>query len=548
MKRKAICLIVVSICIFSCSNIKKQANHAYLHNLNLVAFTEEGYPAAWYIEAEPNTVNLSKRPTKDAYKVILTTTSKEAVVMYTPVQLGSECITSLSASTHVKSNPKINASIIFINPSEGRPDMAEPKPGINADDKISHSKKPASNCLGNYFLIGILVKGQGDILIDGFELVVNGQIFEDVQRPEVEISKKNVDEISNKAVLLDDLSVAKPWFENVQVIGLGENSHGAKNLFEMKGKIIKYLIEHQGFTQLSLEMPAITASVINDYIQGRNQDEQKTLYALTYPSWQTQSMMDLLNWLRDYNIKNNNAILFTGFDVQQPRLTISGLEQRFAVNEDGHGVEILKKLSAMLSDENLSPDVFNQQITKLKSHLNTLNSQLSQFAEILQQGAILQNPNLGEGSRSKFMAQQVLHLSQHQKTIIWADNTHISKKLPAMGSWIDERLGQKYMAFGLTFNEGTYSAYGPNNPYQIHPSIKGSHEKIFELTAVDTFLIKLDELPIDHPLLEQREFRFIGSQPQTYSQFHPHRLKEHFDIIGYTGVTSHTEYLIEHDF
>ncbi|WP_395373842.1 erythromycin esterase family protein [Marinicella sp. W31] len=484
----------------------------------------------------------------DKEGIIIKKNNAQAAFIYTPIQYKTECVQTLSATTQMNSSPDISVSVVFMGLDEKRPDMAEPTAGMNKHIVISHLKKKQKGCLSGDFLVGILVTGVGEILVSGIELKINGRFFEDSASPSNSMTSKDLAFLRDKIVTFDNLSSSDIWFEDAQIIGLGENSHGAKNLFEMKTEIIKHLIEKAKVTQVSLEMPAITALAVNDYIQGNSDDKQKTLLALNYPSWQTQSMLKLLDWLKAYNLSNANEIVFSGFDVQQPQLTLSVLKSRFLKDQDMRGLEYLEKLAAIMSDSNPNVEAFTQGIEQLKQHLIEHKHELSRFADVLKQGAIVQNPGLGSGDRSKFMAEQVMMLAQERKTVIWADNTHISKKPSAMGAWIDSSLGDQYIALGLSFDTGTYSAYGPENPYPVHPSFSGSHEDILKSAASEPFLIRLSDLPDHHPLLEQREFRFIGSQPQTYSQFYPHVLKEHFNIIGFTHNTSHTEFLIEHDF
>lgn len=36
--------------------------------------------------------------------------------------------------------------------------------------------------------------------------------------------------------------------------------------------------------------------------------------------------------------------------------------------------------------------------------------------------------------------------------------------------------------------------------------------------------------------------------PQTFNQFYPHRLEDHFDVIGFAASTDSTHYLVKHVF
>jgi len=150
------------------------------------------------------------------------------------------------------------------------------------------------------------------------------------------------------------------------------------------------------------------------------------------------------------------------------------------------------------------------------------------------------------------MAVEVTRLADNApseiRMILWADNTHVSKAPNAMGGHLSERFGGAYVAVGLTFNEGHYSAYGPSLRYEAHPGYLGTHEYVLAKTGLDAFLLDLRQIPATHVLHDTLGFRYIGSMPQELTQFYPHRLGDHFDVIGFVEHTDSTRYLVEHEF
>ena len=149
------------------------------------------------------------------------------------------------------------------------------------------------------------------------------------------------------------------------------------------------------------------------------------------------------------------------------------------------------------------------------------------------------------------MARAVLEIiaaNPSEKVVVWADNTHVTKAGNAMGAQLSSVLGDKYTAVGTTFHRGWYSAYGKAKRYPAQRGYPGTHEHVLSLADSSRYFLTVDTLPADHPLRSPLGFRFIGSRPQLLHQFLPHRLSEHFDIVGFVESTEATRFLIDHQF
>lgn len=117
-----------------------------------------------------------------------------------------------------------------------------------------------------------------------------------------------------------------------------------------------------------------------------------------------------------------------------------------------------------------------------------------------------------------------------------------------MGAHLSRRLQDDYLAIGFTFNSGYYAAYGPALRYVVQAGFPGTHEYVLSRHAAGPYLVPLGSLSATHRLRQIAGFRYIGSRPQLLNQFYPHRLEDHFDVIGFVESTDSTRYLVKHDF
>lgn len=58
---------------------------------------------------------------------------------------------------------------------------------------------------------------------------------------------------TNPTASLNDLKPLKDMVGSASIVGLGEATHGAHEVFTMKHRIVKYLVSEKGFTNLVLE-------------------------------------------------------------------------------------------------------------------------------------------------------------------------------------------------------------------------------------------------------------------------------------------------------
>src|SRR3989344_8289989 len=112
-----------------------------------------------------------------------------------------------------------------------------------------------------------------------------------------------------------DLALLKNVIDTSQVVGLGEATHGNKEFFQIKHRLIKFLITGMGFDTVAFECPEQRAKKIDDYIKTGEGSEDQILEGLGYEVWRTQEVLDLINWLREFNSTSGRQISFYGCDV-----------------------------------------------------------------------------------------------------------------------------------------------------------------------------------------------------------------------------------------
>eukprot|EP00092_Neocalanus_flemingeri_P010380 GFUD01011187.1.p1 GENE.GFUD01011187.1~~GFUD01011187.1.p1 ORF type:complete len:474 (+),score=89.91 GFUD01011187.1:24-1424(+) len=137
----------------------------------------------------------------------------------------------------------------------------------------------------------------------------------------IDWAKENAVPITSVNPLADndeDLEAIVSTIGEAQVVALSEGCHNSRQMMSLHHRIVKYLIEHCGFTIVATESGLPESKLIWDYVQNKgagNDTEQvyKTGLNKMYSEW--KEGRDLIEWMRNYNISNDNKLQYYGIDI-----------------------------------------------------------------------------------------------------------------------------------------------------------------------------------------------------------------------------------------
>lgn len=98
-----------------------------------------------------------------------------------------------------------------------------------------------------------------------------------------------------------DLQPLKRLFEDARIVGLGEATHGTREFFQLKHRLLEFLVMEMGFTGLAIEASYAACQPINDYVLHSKADRAAVLTGQHYVVWDTEEFSAMLDWIRTYN-------------------------------------------------------------------------------------------------------------------------------------------------------------------------------------------------------------------------------------------------------
>ncbi|MGI8745514.1 MAG: erythromycin esterase family protein [Bryobacteraceae bacterium] len=340
----------------------------------------------------------------------------------------------------------------------------------------------------------------------------------------------------------DDLKPLKKVLRNVHLVGLGEATHGSREFFQMKHRMLEFLVREMGFTVFAIEASYPACWNINDYVLYGKGDRAKALASQGFWTWDTNEVSDMIDWMRAYNEKapENKKVKFLGYDLQNFSRTyevINAYLNKVAPEYVPTAEDAFNDLKLPASEYGKRPDEQRKQetarILELLGFLGLHETEFvrktsqSEFDEAMQEARILaeydeaygQNPaKPGRNLRDFYMAENIAYLVNQQpagtKMVIWAHNGHIQTTaygggVPSMGSHLRKMYGDSYYAFGFTLYEGGLQSRemkptgaGGLKEFTLPPAPEGSVGWYFNLPGISKYIVDLRAAPKEGPVAE----------------------------------------------
>ncbi len=312
--------------------------------------------------------------------------------------------------------------------------------------------------------------------------------------------------LNDTLIPLTSLDTIAAELASHRVVALGEATHGTREFFQVKHQLFQVLVETHGFRSLAMEMHGPRGEAIDRYIKTGDGDAIE-LVRNTYFFMESEEMLTLIEWMRAHNEQApaDAQLSFYGFDTRDTKAA------DVIANEcaDRHGCRTVM--------------------------------------------------------RDGFMSQRVLdRLGQSSGSmLVWGHNGHIAHFASndgwkPMGHFLEEDLGEDYVAVALTFSEGGFVAPAGGAldvrrattltsgrevaEYVLPPAPDSALGYWFAQAREDRYFVSLAAPPLAVAGLldKNRNLQTYGAMPpkkeRTYETYAP--LHESFDAVIFVRTTN----------
>ena len=123
-----------------------------------------------------------------------------------------------------------------------------------------------------------------------------------------------------------DIQFLRDIVGDARIVALGENTRGTRDFFEMKARVLRFLVEEMGFTALAMQVNGPEATRIDSYVRTGAGDPERLLSGLYRWWWNTESVLETIEWMREHNAAGGD-VGFAGFDMLYPGMPLHNIRQ-----------------------------------------------------------------------------------------------------------------------------------------------------------------------------------------------------------------------------
>ncbi|MFE6869542.1 erythromycin esterase family protein [Kitasatospora sp. NPDC057692] len=367
---------------------------------------------------------------------------------------------------------------------------------------------------------------------------------------------------------------------DARVVGLGEATHSSHEFFTVKHRVFRYLVEEKGFRAFALEAPWSTGLRLDAYLLRGEGDLKQIMdeeFQGTYRWWNNAEYRDLLQWMRAYNVKHpKDPVRFVGDDGG---FAGAGLYDEVSAYAAAARPELTPQLTELYRGLRPATDAetyVNDYLSKPIAERKELAQRTGRAVDLLKQ-----RPGTGAGSdahawavqhataihqmttlfafdlddpqgitdamlhRDRIMAENVAWWQRRtgEKIALAAHNGHAALRTYApetypkvQGDFLREQLGGGYLSVGLTFDRGSFNAFGRDggaHRFTVGPAASGTVEHTLDRVRYRDFVVDLRNAPAAARawLAAPRTLRNIGATYPGIVDAPQIRLAESHDVV-----------------
>jgi erythromycin esterase len=311
---------------------------------------------------------------------------------------------------------------------------------------------------------------------------------------------------------LDDLDAFGDSVADAEIVALGEATHGSREFFELKARLIRYCVEELGTRTIGFEANAGEALAVDEYVVHGEGDPREAIEGLYFWTWAVESVLDLVEWLREFNADRplDDRVRFYGIDAQYTRGPADRLQAYLDRVDPDFADEVRADLETIADDGGppMADDAVVARLAAADRCLRRIRDRLAghqesyvevageranalarRHAETIDQALAYRATTIDADEADLFgggdavsevmlrrrevgLADGVDWVHAHDRgdgpVVCWAHDGHVAAAdqhggdatSPAMGARLRERHGDDYLPLGFTFGAGDVRAVG----------------------------------------------------------------------------------------
>ncbi len=316
-----------------------------------------------------------------------------------------------------------------------------------------------------------------------------------------------------------DLAPVGDRLADADVVGLGEATHGTREFFELKDRILRHLVAERDVRAVAIEAPLPETMGLTDYVLDGEGHPREALAGLGSWVWEVESFLATIEWLRAFNADRppGDRVAFYGFGAWHTHEAVERLRDHFETvdsavldraGDDLHAVDDGSNGQHGVDDVHEWIAAAERVVGTLRDHLDDRRAAhvvatserawtrarryVAAIEQILNKTKTLDGFEGDVGDPTEYlrrmrreelpgrtMADNVAWVRDHvdaDTLVLWAHDAHLNRDgfrlpntdatAPNLGRYLSERHGEDYYALGFSFAQGGFQAVSEDDDGQ----------------------------------------------------------------------------------
>jgi erythromycin esterase len=325
-----------------------------------------------------------------------------------------------------------------------------------------------------------------------------------------------------------DLEPLRAIIGDARIVSLGEATHGTREFFKLKHRLLEFCVAELGFTVFGIEANFPESLAVNAYVLDGFGDAADALAGMRYWTCDTEEVLDLIEWMRWWNANNARKVKFYGFVTAYTTVAVLGLinflvrvapelaatcetellplASDFTARMFGQISDTRRRAVFACIAEVLA--AFAQQRKRWITATSAIDWHLSRLHAIVLDRAARFAEDPSSAAHDCAMADNVNALLEAEgdgaKAVLWAHNVHVAHAAYAdgentMGKNLDKMAQRAHIVIGFSFDRGSFQARdypsGRLVDHRAPPTEPNSFESVLAQTDLPLFALDLKNAP-----------------------------------------------------
>ena len=293
---------------------------------------------------------------------------------------------------------------------------------------------------------------------------------------------------------------------------------------ELKKDVFEALVKNENVRVFVLEGDFGGGGQVNQFILTGEGTAEEVVNELDYGIYRTKQMVDLVQWMYQYNLKasEEEKVYFYGNDMQRYDYSKKGLLDYYEMIHTDAAEKYASKLEHVSNDT--MRELTTEQLTEIDKTIDNIlldlqtnegtyveQSSMEAYAFAVQYAQIMKQRTqlfLNEGNYTKLRDQYLADNLQwivefeatrgHDKVFITGHNGHIEKTsaslagYKSMGHYLDELYGEEYFAIGTDFIESEFQASNGKSGERPYFKVKNHNGLVDAFSEIEPNIFYVD--------------------------------------------------------